>query len=312
MKKNIPYLIIIIMCILITITSTVIACSNSRAATNPPKYEGTGTAFTTSTEIIELPTHNAISETTVTETETAETEEPTETTTETETKEPTETTTETETEEPTETTVKVTEPPIIETEAPIITTEAPPEIIETEEETEEETTLPLVALEYESYGNGTCAVIGIGNVTDTYIVIPSRNHEGDIVIAIEDNAFYGHETVRAIEIPSTIATIGELAFADCPELVYISVDRNNRLFTDVGGILYSIDMTKLIAFPAASGASSITISTSVTNIAAMAFYECNNLKAIIYEGSLAGWSKISVGEMNYGLYTASIVCMDTK
>lgn len=294
MKKNIPYLIIIIVCVIITITSTVVACSMSKPA---PKLENktSGTSETTSTEVLEVPTHNANSE--ITETET---------------------TTETETEEPTETTVKVTEPPVIETEEPIVITEAEPiteepeQIVETEKEIETEVIVPVISLEFESLGNGTCAVIGIGNVTDTYIVIPEKSPNGDVVTAIEDNAFYGNMTVRAIEIPSTVATIGELAFANCPELVYISVNKSNRLFTDVGGILYSSDMSKLIAYPAASGASNITLPASIKSIAAMAFYNCDNLKTIIYEGTLAEWSKISIGEMNYGLYTASIACTDTK
>lgn len=291
MKKNIPYLIIIIVCVLITITSTIVACSMSKA--DPPqKNETSETTAAISTETLELPTHNAFSETTETES-----------------------LTETETEEPTETTVNVTEPPVIETTAAPVTeteeiTDPPEEIIETEEETETEVIVPLISLEYESHGNGTCSVIGIGNVTDTYIVIPERSPDGDVVTAIEENAFRGNMTVRAIDIPSTIATIGDLAFANCPELVYISVNKSNRLFTDVGGILYSFDMTKLITYPSASGASSITLPASVTSISAMAFYGCNNLKTINFEGTLAEWSKISVGEMNYGLYTASIICAD--
>ena len=285
MKKNLPYLIVIAICVLITITSVAVACANSIPPTTP-ENSASSTAASTATETLEIPSHNASTETTETES-----------------------ITETETEEPTETTQKPTEAPIIETEepteepteAPLITeTEAPEEIVETEEETE--APKPVISLEYQSNGNGTCSVIGIGNVIDTYIVIPAKSPDGDVVTAIEDKAFYGNETLRAVEIPSTVATIGEMVFADCPELVYISVDKTNRLFTDVGGILYSIDMKRLLAYPAASGASSISISLSVEYIDPMAFYGCGNLREIHYEGTLAEWSKLEIGEMNYGLY----------
>ena len=295
MKKNVPYLIVIAICVLITITAVAVACANAKPA-SAPEGSTTDGIESTVTEALDIPTHNASSETTTPESTTA-----------------------TETEEPTETTQKPTEAPITETEEPteaptdppvVIETEEPEEIIETEKETEPPA--PVISLEYQSNGNGTCSVTGIGNVTDTYVAIPEKSPEGDVVTAIESDAFYGNLTLRAVEIPSTVATIGEMAFADCPELVYISVSKSNRHFTDVGGVLYSIDMEKLLAFPSASGASSISIPLSVEYIAAMAFYGCENLQAIHYEGTLSEWSKLEVGEMNYGLYTASIVCSDTK
>ena len=130
--------------------------------------------------------------------------------------------------------------------------------------------------------------------------------------AIEEKAFFGNQTIRAVEIPSTVSIIGDLAFADCPELVYIAVDKNNRLFTDVGGVLYSIEMTKLICYPSANGASSVNIPSSVSKISAMAFYGTKNLKTVYFEGTLEDWSKLNIGEMNYGLYTASIICSDME
>ena len=289
MKKNIPYIIIIILCVFITVASTVVACTKSQAIIQTPS-QTSSSKFETESDTLTIPNHKLPNEVKTTET-TPETEEKTEErTTEppyTETEKPTEKATETK---------PVTEPPI--------------EVVETEKETEPVVVLPLISLEYESHGNGTCSVIGIGNVTDSYIAIPSMSPTGEIVIAIEDKAFYQNMTVRAIEIPATVATIGELAFASCPELVYISVDKSNRLFTDVGGILYSYDMTKLIAYPSASGASSINLTASVKSISAMAFYGCKNLKTVVFEGTLAEWSKVSIGEMNYGLYTASIICSD--
>ena len=189
--------------------------------------------------------------------------------------------------------------------------EAPTETTEDEEETEEKVE-ELPTLEFTSLGNGTCCVTGIGTVTSSYIVIPQKSPEGDVVTEIAEKAFFACEFIRAVDIPSTVSVIGDMAFADCPELVYISVDKSNKMYVDVGGILYSSDMSRIVACPAANGASSITLPTSVKIIAPMAFYGCGGLKTIYYDGSFEDWSKIAVGDMNYSLYTASIVCKETE
>lgn len=183
-----------------------------------------------------------------------------------------------------------------ETETEEITTE-----IESESETE-----PPVSLKYTSYGNGTCAVSGIGNYTDVYVIIPEKSPEGDVVTAIETKAFYENTSIKAIQIPSTVMIVGKMAFGGCSSLIYISVDSQNMMFTDVNGILFSKDKTKLYAFPAANQASEISLSSSLVEIADMAFYSTPSLKQIKYAGSLEEWSKIKVGEKNYGLYSASI------
>lgn len=175
-----------------------------------------------------------------------------------------------------------------------------------EETTQEETTEPVPSLEYESFGNGTCAVVGIGTYTDSYLTIPEKSPEGHIVIAISEKAFYGNSFIRAAEIPSTVSSIGNLAFANCSQLVYLSVDDKNMMFTDIGGVLYNIDESILICYPSASSSATLEISNSVTTICSMAFYGCENLKQINYAGSIEDWEKIEVQEKNYGLYTAAM------
>ena len=179
------------------------------------------------------------------------------------------------------------------------------------EQDEEESQDTVSALSFRSNGNGTCSVSGIGNVTDSYISIPLKSPEGDVVVAIDEKAFFGNETLKAIELPSTVSDIGLMAFSNCPSLIYISVNSENRNFVDVGGVLYNADMTKLIAYPASGGASAITIPSSVTAISPMAFYGCNTLKMINFEGTLDQWSKVEKGDLNYGLYHISILCSDT-
>ena len=207
----------------------------------------------------------------------------------------------TETEAPTQT-EPPTEPP---TEAPTDTPTEPPTEKPTETETETETE-PPVSLKYISYDNGTCSVSGIGNYTDSYVIIPEKSPNGDIVTAIEDKAFFENTNIKAVQIPSTVMNIGSMAFGGCSSLVYISVDSNNKVYTDVSGILYSKEKTKLLYFPAASQAAEIFISVSVTEIADMAFFSTPYLKKINYGGTLSDWNKIKIGDKNYGIYAASL------
>ena len=179
------------------------------------------------------------------------------------------------------------------------------------EQDTEESHEAVPALSFKSNGNGTCSVSGIGTVTDSYISIPLKSPEGDVVVAIDEKAFFGNESLKAIELPSTVSDIGPMAFSNCPSLIYISVSSGNRNFTDVGGVLYNADMTRIIAYPASGGASAITIPSSVTSISPMAFYGCTTLKTINFEGTLDQWSKIDKGDLNYGLYHVSILCSDT-
>ena len=88
------------------------------------------------------------------------------------------------------------------------TTEATTET-ETEAETETETETekapePIVvkSLKFTSYGNGTCTVSGIGDITDPCVIIPERSPEGDIVTSIDAAAFYGNKTIKTVQIPS--------------------------------------------------------------------------------------------------------------
>ena len=167
---------------------------------------------------------------------------------------------------------------------------------------------PVTSLRFTDYGNGTCAVSGIGSCTDLFIVIPERSPDGSVVTAIEDGAFYGNREIKAVEIPSTVSSIGEKAFGSCSSLVYISVNNANKAFKDVSGVLYSKDGSLLIAYPSACGATTLDLSKSVTGIADMAFYGCDTLQVISYSGSLSDWGNIRIGEMNYGLFTASVSC----
>lgn len=217
-------------------------------------------------------------------------------------------TTDQSTEEPTE---ESTETPIEKpTEASTETQTEPPAQTETEKKPDPEPEIPQPSLLYLSYGNGTCSVAGIGTYTDQSVIIPSKSPSGDIVTTIEPKAFYENENIKTVQIPSTVTSIGEMAFSGCNQLVYIMVDSSNRAYRDINGVLYSIDRTVLIAYPAANPASSLELSSKITTISDMALYGCSNLKNIVFDGSPAEWEKLQIGTLNYSLYSATVTFTD--
>ena len=185
-------------------------------------------------------------------------------------------------------------PPSYQTEE---TTTAPPVILPAPEELKN-------ALAFTSNGGGTCTLTGIGTCTDTYIVIPSLSPAGEVVVAIAPRALYGCGAT-AIQIPSTITAIGALAFADCPNLIHISVDIRNAYYCDIDGVLYTSDGYSLLTYPAMHAGKSITISSVTCEILDMAFYNCAYLSHVYYTGSAEDWEQISVGSKNYSLSAAS-------
>lgn len=166
---------------------------------------------------------------------------------------------------------------------------------------------PEPSLEYKSFGNGTCAIIGIGDISDPYVIIPEKSPNGDIVTTIEDEAFFGNSFITVIQISSTVHSIGNKAFANCKNLVHIELDEKNSHFYETDGVLFDSNMSRLMCYPSAKTSSTLNLPKTVTAIDDMALYGCNNLISIIYEGSADEWSAVILGEKNYGIYTASLI-----
>ncbi len=78
-------------------------------------------------------------------------------------------------------------------------------------------------LEYETNDDGTCYVVGLGDCTDTDIVIPAISPDNDIVIGIDKSAFAG-EAITSIALPNTIEEIGRQAFNNCTALTDVYYD----------------------------------------------------------------------------------------
>lgn len=238
-----------------------------------------------------------------------------------------------ETEEPlgNETEPFVTEPEETEPEeSKLQETEAP-------ETDPPETEPPVVdisskGLLFKSLGDGTCYVSGMGSCTDSFVILPKTSPYGERVIGIGDYAFRNNGIIKCVElceelefvgayafygteienvyIPKELVQIGDFAFSNCKKLKNISVDNENTVFTDMGGVLYSEDLSTLICYPAGKEENSISITDKVLEIKTMAFYNCDRIKLINYNGSVSDFKRIRIGAGNESFEEAVVTFVE--
>lgn len=127
-----------------------------------------------------------------------------------------------------------------------------------------------VGLAFQSNGDGTCQVSGIGSCTDTDIVIPLASPDGDSVTGIGNEAFFKHANITSVTISDGVTSIGKGAFYYCTSLT------------------------------------SIVIPDSVTSIGDAAFTRYKPLTDVYYTGSKTEWNNISIGSDNESLINATI------
>ncbi len=185
-------------------------------------------------------------------------------------------------------------------------------------------------LSFISNGDGTCALDGMGECGDTFIIVPTMSPDGDIVVEIADGAFKNSNAIRGIELPSTLKSIGAYAFygaaikdifipssvgeignyalSGCKYLEKIEVDEGNKTYSSLSGALYSKDGKTLITYPAGKSENFVNISRDVTKISNMAFYRCSSIKKVNYHGTSASWKSVEIGAGNEVIDEAFIYC----
>ena len=191
----------------------------------------------------------------------------------------------------------------IETETEAATEHETETETETIQETETETETEAIpydesGLLYQSNGNGTCTVVGLGTCLKNDITIPETSPSGLSVVAISTGAFENCNRLERIYIPASIKTIGTGAFVGCTSLTSFSVASTNTEYCSVGSILFSKDKTELICYPARRAGSTYLLNTNVTRIAPYAFDGVSSLTKLIYRGSISQFQSIEVGTGN--------------
>ena len=107
------------------------------------------------------------------------------------------------------------------------------------------------------------------------------------VTTILEAAFIDCSRMGSAYIPATVTKIEAGAFLGCEALRSVQVDRDNPMYCDMDGVLYSKDKTVLLCYPAGRTDTEFTVPDGVATIADSAFACCKNLRSVTIPGSVS-------------------------
>ena len=159
---------------------------------------------------------------------------------------------------------------------------------------------PSDKLSYKLNYNGTSyCVIGLGECTDTEIIIPPT-YNNLPVTEISERAFFSCSHITSISIPNSVTSIGNYAFYDCTGLISIIIPES---ITRIGNYTF-YRCTEL---------TTITFAGRIKTFGEFALYNCSSLTRINFNGTLLQWNsmtKLNGWNTNAGSYI--IYCNDGK
>jgi len=123
----------------------------------------------------------------------------------------------------------------------------------------------------------------------------------DSVINIGFVAFQGSQHLTSIHIPVGVASIGNVAFEGCYRLTSIIADPDSPFYRDVDGVLFSKDLTTIVAYPGGK-VGDYVIPLGTTRIESNAFLGCLYLTKVIIPD---GIDNIGFGAFNGCRYLTS-------
>ncbi len=144
---------------------------------------------------------------------------------------------------------------------------------------------------------GGYAITGYTDKTSvTEITVPDEI-EGLPVIRIDDFGICNAESLKKITIGKNVKELGGWALTNNQHLTEFVVDPENRYFTAVDGVLFTKDMTVLVAYPSGRGISfdqygraenavEYAIPEGVQIIDTKAFYKCGHVNITSFPSTL--------------------------
>ena len=143
-------------------------------------------------------------------------------------------------------------------------------------------------LAFESNGDGTCYVTGMGDCTEADVVIPDYSPDGDLVTGIGYKGFIGDQVIESVHIPATVTDVGGFAFENCQKLHTITVDEANEKYSSIDGNLYKYRETlfQLVNYAIGKTDSHFAVPYGVRSIEYCAFYGSQHLQSIYLPGTV--------------------------
>ncbi|MBP5364624.1 MAG: leucine-rich repeat domain-containing protein [Bacteroidales bacterium] len=106
------------------------------------------------------------------------------------------------------------------------------------------------------------------------------------ITSIESNAFRHCINLETITIPSSVEKIGLGPFSECRSLASIMVEKGNKYFVSVDGILYNTEKTKIVHYPANKAGKTFVIPSTVETIEYGSFSNVRNLVSVTIPNSV--------------------------
>lgn len=97
---------------------------------------------------------------------------------------------------------------------------------------------------------------------------------------IENDAFRWCESLTTITIPEKVRKILANPFMECSKLTKINVNKNNKTYTSIDGILFTKSKKTLVIYPSGKKNSAYSVPKTVYKIAENAFSESSSIKTI--------------------------------
>ena len=118
---------------------------------------------------------------------------------------------------------------------------------------------------------------------------------GSGVTTIGNGAFSPCPKLKTVTIPKSVIRIALDAFRYCSALTSIEVEKGNKKYASVDGVLFSYNKKQLLQYPVGNKRTSYTIPDSVTSISEYAFHCCDALTSVTMGSGIT-----TIGQ--YGFY----------
>lgn len=131
------------------------------------------------------------------------------------------------------------------------------------------------------------------------------------ITSIEESAFY-NSSVTSIQIPNSVSSLGDDAFAACRQLKTVTFEAGIALASIPKRCFNYCDSLSTIAIPSGvtslflaafenSGVTSIVLPASLVLVDNSSFSYCGSLTTVFYEGTATQWNSITIESYNNNL-----------